>query len=177
MSHKMISINRAPVLTLWTAIVAERLGFNEDESLSMGKALAGLNAQAKGRRLGIFKPHEDKVHKARASEHGKQFWVELLGRPIPASNTEVGVRAVKGTDPIEPAAVARYLASKFAGELDAVRAAMRRLAKSYGPKDLAERAFALYEKFRPEIPDGVKGWGAKGDLDLNVIEGLAKKEV
>jgi hypothetical protein len=52
-----ISINRAPVLTLWAAIVAERLGFSADESLTLGKALAGLNAQAKGRRLGIFKPH------------------------------------------------------------------------------------------------------------------------
>jgi hypothetical protein len=48
-----ISINRAPVLTLWAAVVAKRLGFDEDEALSLGKALAGLNAQAKGRRLGI----------------------------------------------------------------------------------------------------------------------------
>jgi hypothetical protein len=54
---------------------------------------------------------------------------------------------------------------------------MRRLAASYAPKELGEKAFALYEKFRPEIPDGVKGWGAKGDLDLGVIEGLAKKKL
>ncbi len=39
-----ISINRAPVLTLWAAVVAQRLGFGWDESLSLGKALAGLNA-------------------------------------------------------------------------------------------------------------------------------------
>src|SRR5262245_24241278 len=50
--------NRAPVLMLWAAVVAQRLGFDEDEALTLGKALAGLNAQAKGRRLGIFKPHE-----------------------------------------------------------------------------------------------------------------------
>src|SRR6516162_9715497 len=47
-----ISINRAPVLTLWAAVVAERLGFDEDEGLSLGKALAGLTAQTKGRRQG-----------------------------------------------------------------------------------------------------------------------------
>jgi len=49
MPTRTISINRAPVLTLWAAVVAQRLGFNEGEALSLGKALAGLNAQAKGR--------------------------------------------------------------------------------------------------------------------------------
>jgi hypothetical protein len=53
---------------------------------------------------------------------------------------------------------------------------MRRLAKSYTPKELAERAFGLYERFRPSIPEGVKGWGAKGNLDLGVIEGLLKRK-
>ena len=67
MSERTISINRAPVLTLWAAVVAERLGFHREEALTLGKALAGLNAQSKGRRLGIFKPHEEK-HKARSKE-------------------------------------------------------------------------------------------------------------
>jgi hypothetical protein len=43
-----ISINRAPVLTLWAAIVAERLGFTHDEALTLGRAVAGLNAYSKG---------------------------------------------------------------------------------------------------------------------------------
>ena len=43
-----ITINRAPVLALWAAVVAQRLGFRWDESLSLGKALADLNAQSKG---------------------------------------------------------------------------------------------------------------------------------
>jgi hypothetical protein len=42
MPPQTISINRAPLLTLWAAAVAERLGFDEDEALSLGKALAGL---------------------------------------------------------------------------------------------------------------------------------------
>ena len=45
---KIISINRAPVLTLWVAVVAQRLGFDGDEALTLGKAVAGLYAQAKG---------------------------------------------------------------------------------------------------------------------------------
>jgi hypothetical protein len=39
---------------------------------------------------------------------------------------------------------------------------------------LATDAFALYEAFRPAIPEAVKGWGAKGVLDLRKIRSLAK---
>jgi hypothetical protein len=160
MTSNTISINRAPVLTLWAAVVAERLGFDEDEGLSLGKALAGLTAQTKGRRLGIYKPHEECAKEAREKERGEEFWVELCGRPLPAKNTEDGIRAMKGTQVIEPAGVRRYLASKFGDDLGQVRSAMQRLARSYAPKELAESAFRLYERFRPAIPEGVKGWGA-----------------
>jgi len=54
MAKKKIKINRAPVLTLWAAVVAERLGYDKNEALTFGKAVAGLNAQSKGRRLGIY---------------------------------------------------------------------------------------------------------------------------
>jgi hypothetical protein len=175
MASKSISINRAPVLTLWAAVVAQRLGFNEEEALTLGKAVAGLNAQTKGRRLGIFKPHEEKATTARGKERGKEFWIDVCGRPVPAKNTEDGVRAVKGEQEIEPGDVRRYLDDKFGDDLGRVWTAMRRLAKSYTPKELAERAFGLYERFRPSIPEGVKGWGAKGNLDLGLIERLAKK--
>jgi hypothetical protein len=55
MGNDEILINRAPVLTLWAAVVAERLGFDREAALSLGKTLAGLNVQPKGRRLGIYK--------------------------------------------------------------------------------------------------------------------------
>ena len=38
-------------------------------------------------------------------------------------------------------------------------------------------AYRLYERFRPAIPEGKKGWGAKGDLDLGLIGRLAKERV
>ena len=40
MSDK-ITINRAPVLTLWAAVVAERLGFDRAFALTLGQAVAG----------------------------------------------------------------------------------------------------------------------------------------
>src|SRR5438034_5374414 len=54
MATKSIFVNRASVLTLWAAVVVQAFGFDEDATLTLGKAVAGLNAQAKGRRLGIF---------------------------------------------------------------------------------------------------------------------------
>lgn len=36
----------------------------------------------------------------------------------------------------------------------------------------AAAAFGLYERFRPDIPKGARGWGAKGTLDLGLIRGL-----
>src|SRR5271166_4537099 len=166
MATKTILINRAPVLTLWAAVVAQRLGFDEDEALTLGKSVAGLNAQAKGRRLGIFKPHEEKAKKAREKEQGERFLIEVLGRPVTATNTDDGIRASRENKPIDPESVRRYLDDKFGENLKAVRSALQKLAKAYKPQELAQEAYTLYERFRPSIPEGVKGWGAKGDLDL-----------
>ena len=47
---------------------------------------------------------------------------------------------------------------------------MRRLARRYAPADLARAAYPLYEQFRPAVPAGKRGWGAKGVLDLDLIE-------
>jgi hypothetical protein len=175
MSEHTISINRAPVLTLWAAVVAERLGFHHDEALTLGRAVAGLNAQAKGRRLGIFKPHEDKPTTIRKKQHGEEFWIAVCGRPVPAKNTSEGVRAVSGDKVIDPKSVETYLGQKFGDGLEPARAAMTKLAKVFTPKELADEAYPLYVRFRPEIPEGVKGWGAKGILDLSLIASLSRE--
>ena len=173
MSKDTITINRAPVLTLWAAVVAERVGFRRDEALSLGKALAGLNAQAKGRALGIFKPSPAAVKKASAEKRGEEFWVELCGRSIPAKNTKDGVRAVAKDKTIAAESVQRYLEQKFGESLERSREAMTELVASCSSRDLAEQAFSLYEQFRPEVPRGQRGWGARGKLDLGLIRSLA----
>jgi hypothetical protein len=172
-SAATIAINRAPVLTLWAAVVAERLGFDRASSLTLGRAVAGLNAQSKGRALGIFKPSGAR-RKVRALAPGETLDVELLHRVIPAVRTPEGVRALEpGRRPAEPEAVERYLAGKFGPALGPARRAMATLAASYPPAVLAERAYALYEAFRPGVPAGQAGWGARGVLDLAKIRALA----
>jgi hypothetical protein len=171
MANKKIKINRAPVLTLWAAVVAERLGHEKETALSLGKAVAGLNAQSKGRKLGIY---EEKTEEEKKEKPAKKVeFIEVLGRDVPAVKTPRGLRAAIKGEPIHAGAVESYLEKKFGEELDEARAAMEKLAKAYTPKQLESKAYDLYEKFRPEIPEGKKGWGAKGELDLDYIRSLA----
>jgi hypothetical protein len=175
-----IKINRAPVLTLWGVIVAERLGYQHDEALTLGKAMAGLNAQSKGQRLGIFSPSENELE-AKIAENstqrqaGETRMVEVVGRMVPAIQTESGLRATAKGEAIDPKSVERYLQKKFAEALGEVQAALVALAQTYPPRELEQRAFKLYEQFRPSVPEGTAGWGAAGELNLQHIRSLAKK--
>jgi hypothetical protein len=175
MATPRITINRAPVLTLWAVVVAERLGYDRDAALTLGKAVAGLNAHSKPRRLGMIEDATDHDHERqpRARQPGKPTMVPLLGRQVPAITTAQGVCAMRHDQPIEPTGVTRYLQQKFGAALPDVRAAMAALAKAYPPEQLAAKASALYEQFRPAIPEGTRGWGAAGPLDLDLIRALA----
>jgi hypothetical protein len=172
---KSIKVNRAPVLTLWAAVVAERLGFDRDEALTLGRAVAGLDAYSKGKALGIFSPRPKKVRELRKRlEQGSSLRVELLGRAVPAIRTAEGIRAVSNGRPVAPESVERYLEAKFGEALPDVERALRTLAWALPPEDLARKAFELYEHFRPEVPPGRRGWGAAGTLDLGLILTLAR---
>jgi hypothetical protein len=178
MAIDAVTINRAPGLTLWAAIVAERLGFSHAEALTLGRAVAGLNAYSKGRALGIFKPTPKDVRaKREAKTKGKQvLHVELLHRAVPLVQTPEGLRALRKEQPIAAASVEKYLSNKFKDALGPVSAAMSELAESRDPEELAAGAYGLYEQFRPAIPAGESGWGAAGTLSLEKIRKLAKEK-
>ena len=74
---RSIVVNRAPVMLAWSVMVAERLGFNREEALSLGKPICrsvglskltsdpahtytNMNATAKGVSLGIYSPEKGK---------------------------------------------------------------------------------------------------------------------
>jgi hypothetical protein len=57
----LVASNRAPVLTLWAAVVAEWLGFDNDEALSLDRAVTGLNAYAKSKALACSRPSSESV--------------------------------------------------------------------------------------------------------------------
>ena len=175
-SDEFVLVNRAPVMTLWAAVVAERLGHDRDAALTLGRAVAGLNANSKAKRLGLIDPDKKHDEKARPG-HERHEVVELLGRSVPVEQMKGGsVRAASGDSPFTPASVEAYLKRSFGDDLGRVRAAMETLAASRQPDDLGAAAYDLYEQFRPAVPAGTRGWGEKGPLDLDQITSLADQQ-
>jgi hypothetical protein len=50
---------------------------------------------------------------------------------------------------------------------------MRRPARAYRAQELAHDAYRPYGRFRPSIPEGVRGWGTRGGLDRGRSGGWA----
>jgi hypothetical protein len=167
-----IRVNRAPVLTLWAAVLAERLGHPPDTALTLGRAVAGSSARAKARRLGIIDEKQDAEERhARAAElKPRRQTVRLLGRDIPVIPADDGtLRAEDDGKPASAKSVHSYIARAFGDRLADARAAMEGLATSLPPEELNRVGFRLYEQFRPDVPEGAQGWGAKGELRLDRI--------
>ena len=169
-----VTINRAPVLSLWAFVVARRLGHSRDTALTLAKAVAGMSAYAKAKSLGLVEERE-KDASAREKARGANSII-FMARRIPVAHSASGPLALASGKAISPKSVEKYLAAKFGEHEAAVTAAMTKLARSRAPAKLATEAFQLYEKFRPMIPAGVSGWGKAGVLDLTKIEKLASKK-
>ena len=167
-----VRVNRAPVLTLWAAVVAERLGHPPETALSLAGAVAGTAARAKARRLGIA---EERGRGEDTAPAKPRDTARLLGREVPLSHDAHGVVLADagGGKPAAAAPVAAYVAKAFGNRLAEVRAAMEELAGRFEPEELNRVGFRLYEAFRPEVPADVRGWGAKGELDLRKIPDAA----
>ena len=173
-----IRVNRAPVLTLWATVVAERLGHPPATALSLGRFVAGSSARAKGRRLGIVEERqaaEERQAKAAELKPHRQT-VRLLGRDIPVLPAgDDTLRAEADGKPASDKSAASYIARAFHDRLPEVRAAMERLAASLLAEELNRVGFRLYERFRPGVPEGTQGWGAKGELRLEQIAEAASE--
>jgi len=172
-----LEINRAPVLTLWVSVVAERQGFSRDEAATYGKWVAGTLAQSKGRALGIYErkelTEEEREAFRRRDERLGVRRIEAFGSMrIPVVEHNGRLLAVSRGKAIQPTAARGYVERAFGDKLDATTDAMEQLAGSFPPDELRRRAYHLYEQFRPAW----KGWGKKGTLDLNLIHELANTE-
>eukprot|EP01083_Nonionella_stella_P084604 234244_1 len=165
-----LTINRAPVLCLWMAVVAHRKGHSWPTALTMGKSITGLLARSKGVRLGIVEPStKSTIYKQKKTERGDNFKecvgkISVLMRNT-ASGTLVGPRALTSGNPINPDGVTSYLNVRFKENLTDVKSAMMTVAKSFTPKTLDENAYKMYERFRPVW----KGWGVPSILSIRSI--------
>src|SRR6195952_4184482 len=99
-----IVVNRAPVLTLWASIVAERLGHPADTALTLGRAVAGSAARVKARNIGREEPKADRdADTPRLREEHVTAPVLLLGKTIRLlPNADGELRAADGDQPADP---------------------------------------------------------------------------
>jgi hypothetical protein len=100
--------------------MAEWLGFNREEALTLGCAPAGLTAHARGILFVIFEP-----------------------------SVPEGLRVLAKDPPTKPESVERYLdASSAMDALGEARTATEALIGLLPPGELDRRAFRLYRQFR-----------------------------
>ncbi len=81
--------------------------------------------------------------------------------------------AESNNKPSSPKATQGYLQRAFGDRLEDVEGVFKELAESFSPEDAADSGYRLYEKFRPSVPQGQRGWGAKGVLDLQYVLSLS----
>jgi len=110
-----VTVNRAPVLTLWAAVVAEQLGHPTDTALTLGRSVAGSAARVKARSIGREERNADRdADTPRLREEHFTAPVLLLGKTIRLLPTADGeLRAADGDQPADHTAVERYLAKAF----------------------------------------------------------------
>jgi len=164
--EEIVEINRAPVLTLWATVVAQREGFSRREALTYGKWIATVFAQSKGRALGKFDTSKGPPAEEREAEHVRAFG----DKKIPVSKDSSGDRlALQQQKTVDPTHVQEYLQQKFGNKLMETEAAMKELADNMDVEELKESAYDLYTQIRPEW----KGWGKKAAMNLSEIRQIA----
>ena len=185
-----VTINRAPVLTLWAAVLAHvgpaQLPWLS--ALTVGKAIAGMLAQSRGRSLGIFEPSADRTRKRQKTADEQQHEVadvQVLGIKVHMARVDQLALATISNKPVNASQCDRYVHQHLGGDRPRVMAVMRYVAQCLlargvdGEADITGRySFTLYEQFRPTLNNGqAPGWGQKGELDLRKMVEIGKNEL
>ncbi|KAF9226546.1 hypothetical protein BS17DRAFT_864779 [Gyrodon lividus] len=165
---KSTVVNRAPLMTAWATVVAERLGFEREEALTIGSVYTEMNAVTKGVSLGLVDESRKKEIEPIPGE--KQPYVDLMGRR-PLYQTQSSTwRALVGGSPVSPSTAFSYISRAFRQTTPHIMGALRLLAASYPPLELNNIGFALYADFRPTVD----GWGKRGEVPCKRILSLRK---
>ena len=138
-----------PILILWVVTVAQRLGFDNLEALSLGAAVDSIYLNDP---RSHYLPNSTlkTVTGFRQGPDGYEFDVVLLGCRCASQMTADGIRATDTGDFPSPESVEEFLVQRLGAGIIAANASMRELAERYIPEDLALRAATLYELFKPE---------------------------
>ena len=119
-----IKVNRAPVLTPWAAVVAERLGHDADAAITLGRAVAGSSARIKARAIGLDEgERKEGTDKSKPHPATPRQMAHLLGRDVPVIECKEGVRALDGdkaaaAGPARPGQARAYVEKALAGSVE-----------------------------------------------------------
>ncbi|KII95106.1 hypothetical protein PLICRDRAFT_48075 [Plicaturopsis crispa FD-325 SS-3] len=167
---KSTVVNRAPLMSAWATVVAERMGFQREEALSIASVYTEMNAISKGVSLGIYK--EDKKKNRDAPLGGTQPYVDIMGRRSLYQTQNSQWRALADDAPAQPSTAFSYISRALRQTTPHIVGALRLLAASYPPGELNAKGFALYADFRPEVD----GWGKRGEVNCERILAGRKKD-
>ncbi|KAI7088081.1 hypothetical protein KC356_g3573 [Hortaea werneckii] len=170
-----ITINRAPVLELWASCVTQFIysSVSWETRLSVGGAISTITAVAKGRSVGtIEKPDPGKAEERRRerqqkAENEQLEDIEVMGFHLRLKDGQalVGDKPKAGNE--------GALSKKFGqNQYEMAKRAFQDALDSWKGREseLDREAFKMYEDFRPTVPRGQKGWGRKGQLDLESVK-------
>ncbi|KAF8195809.1 hypothetical protein K438DRAFT_785329 [Mycena galopus ATCC 62051] len=167
---KSTVVNRAPLMTAWSTLVAERLGFQREEALSIASVYTEMNAVSKGVSMGIYKPGTQFKRGIEAVKGGSQPYVELMGRRPLFKTQNSQWRALSNGTAVQPSTAFSYISRALRQTTPHIIGALRLLSESFTPTELNVQGFALYADFRPEV----KGWGERAEVKCETILGLRR---
>ena len=178
-----VTINRAPVLELWSSCVAQFLhpSVSWETCLSVGSAISTITAISKGRSIGkIDKPdpgEAQKKAKDRKSKATKENLdeLEVMSFKLNLDNNGHALVGGKPKKAGEDALIKKYGGSE---QYQKVKKTFQDALESWKGQDeeLNGNAFKFYEDFRPSIQPGQQGWGRQGQLNMQTIKSVVIKE-
>ncbi|KAH7092595.1 hypothetical protein FB567DRAFT_241194 [Paraphoma chrysanthemicola] len=173
-----IVINRAPVLQLWSACVTHFVypDLSWETCLSAGSAISSICAIAKGRSIGSIPERDDgdgeegKKKKGKDVEGVEKVKVMQFNLKLQDGLVIVGTDAkAKGKSGGEEG-----LKKKFGEEYGVVKSVFGEVLGEWKGREeeVQKNGFGWYERFRPDVSKGQKGWGRKGELDLDKVRSV-----
>ena len=115
---------------------------------------------------------EQQDKEAKEDEAGVQT-VEVFGMKVKGIKSGDEVFAIdKGTNALKSVPIQAYLSRAFSSRLPDAEHGLKQLAESFSAEEIGGEAYRLYERFRPNVPQGQQGWGKKGLLELDRLAEL-----
>ncbi|CAO2649855.1 Nn.00g011470.m01.CDS01 [Neocucurbitaria sp. VM-36] len=177
-----ITINRAPVLQLWSACVTHSVYPELDwkTCLSAGSAISTICAVAKGRSIGTVPEKDVSEEKKKKKQDAKKNQKDLENIEVMHFNLRLkdGLALVGSGDAKGKPGNEEAVKKKFGDEeYQKVRIAFEKALGSWKgeEEELSKKAFEFYEKFRPDVKSGQKGWGRKGELSLEKVREVVER--